>query len=174
MLTADYAVEYLCQKMGRDEKNYGIKWMDYDAGYAAMVKDVLLYLRAAHSPTGSFIVLTLVKDGKVTHIEEPKIHFSQAPIGKMITAIATLLGRPPLKAPTTPRQRENERLRVNLNRLFLRAAQQTDLYPQTGNKELKELLGRSRKVLHNGHYHYKETEYQEIIQELFRTLTMEQ
>lgn len=184
MLTSDYVVCYLAQKMGSDEKNYGIRWIDYDIGHAAIVNAVLLYLRATHTNAGPFIVLTLVKDGKEAHIWEPEIHFSQAPIGKawyafrrLTTELSLLLlgiRIPPFKkGPQAPKEWENERLRINLNNLFMRASNQTDLYPRTANPTLRVYIKRHKKMLHeDGYLRYTETQYETMRQELFRAVTL--
>lgn len=148
MLTADYVVQYLMQKMGSDEGNYGIRWREYtDEGsithYIAKINEVFLVLDEAHTITGAFIFLTLFKKeiGKAT-IREPAIHISSAPIGKKWNAIARMLGLPLLKSPEKPEGLANERIQKNLNSLFLHAVRQCDAFPgaHPTEPEIRKLL----------------------------------
>lgn len=172
MVTTDYVVQYILQKMGNDEKNYGIEWIEYETGYAALVHNVILYLACAQTRAGAFIVLSLFKDDKEAHIWEPQIHFSQAPIGKMLKAIAEFLRVPPPKGPQTTEEWERERLRVNLNKLFFRAALQTDLNREGRNSDLKSYMDRHKKMFREeGYWRYTEAQYETMKQELFRAVT---
>lgn len=150
-MTPDFVVEKLLEKMGEDEKHYGIEWQEMINGdFFAIVSGVHLRLYNRNFE----ISLDFSSGSECARINEPKIHISQAPIGKFWRKICLFLGlKPPAAEPISSQARENERLRVNLNALYSRAATQcaARLEPDAMEKSAQILFPKvteTREILH--------------------------
>ncbi len=124
-MSPDVYVEDLCR---RTESN-GIKWTslgdDYCEKFRAIVDDAEVRIHAGPvmGLGNNTIFLTRFVNGGGETIVEPQTHISQAPIGKFLRRVCRFFGREEFpRAPQTPEAREKERLRIALNRLYLRVA----------------------------------------------------
>lgn len=116
----------------RTESN-GIKWTslgdDFCEKYRAIVDGAELHIYAGPvmGLGNDTIFLTRLVSGKKETIIEPQIHISQAPIGKFLRGICRFFEWEEFpRAPQTPEDREKERLRIALNRLYSRVVRQND------------------------------------------------
>lgn len=142
-LTPDVIVDRLLQRMGSDPERYGIQWMNDTEGYKAKVDGIsftLQYPVPTLSPLAvgvSKIYLTIEQDGKTLVIEEPAYHFSRTPLGKFLRFVTGLsrtftasLGANPFpkelypRGPRTLKEIEDEKVRIGLNKLYLRVEKQ--------------------------------------------------
>ena len=127
MLSYDVYVENLCQLMGEDEANYGINWTEETVAFMssshlkATVDDDMLILSGSPEER---IFLKVFRGDEIETIQEPTIHLSRSPFGQFFLWLTS--GAWP-KGPTTPQERANERLRVALNNLCIRAHRQQEM-----------------------------------------------
>ena len=128
-MTPDVYVEDLDR---RTESN-GIKWTslgdDFCEKYRAIVDGAELHIHAGPvmGLGNETIFLTILMNGRKESIVEPQMHISQAPIGKFLRGICRFFGWEEFpRPPQTPEDREKERLRIALNKLYRRVVRQNE------------------------------------------------
>jgi hypothetical protein len=148
-MSPDVFVERLCKMMGDSGHFYGIEWsQDYDHCFRALAHGVGLYFVLDILGFNNGVAhLYLFKDKEQVFLREPDMHFSQAPGGKFLRLVTTLIGNkePWPRLPTTPEELANERLRLGLKDLCERAQKQCVLRAKEGrplNQELAQAIKR--------------------------------
>lgn len=129
----DYVVQQLCEKTERGE----IEWRyNYNADrLTATTNGVSLLLHyAPMSREGSRLRLEILSGVKEVHIDEPQIHISAAPGGRLLRFVGSSAGNPP----EVGKAAEKERLRINLENLHSLAMKQYSLREEPSNKKVIE------------------------------------
>ena len=115
-MTPAYLVRWLCDKMGEDPDHFGIEWHEHlMGGFMAMVNGVTLHIVGSEI---SIIRLFLGKGLKSYTITEPPPHRSRSPAGRFVSWVRKSLGFQVMKGPETREAKEEEELRLGLEKLL--------------------------------------------------------
>lgn len=124
MISPDFFVEKLCEMTEKRGGKYGIEWHeDIRGGNSGEVNGVRIHLSTSGANT---IRLTLQRGMLEAYIDQPVLHISQAPIGKVLQRVSQSVAQSidrssdyswP-RAPSSPEEKAREQLRVALGRLF--------------------------------------------------------
>lgn len=124
MISPDFFVEKLCEMTEKRGGKYGIEWHeDPRGGNSGEVNGVRIHLGTSGANT---IRLTLQRGMLEAYIDQPELHLSQAPIGKVLQRVSQSVAQSidrssdyswP-RAPSSPEEKAREKLRLAFNRLF--------------------------------------------------------
>lgn len=159
-LTPDVVVDRLLQGTGTNPERYSIEWLCDSGDYKTKVDGVSIAIceSISHIGIGSSnkIYLAISWGGITRTIEEPDMHISQTPLGKFLRFLtflsmfltslgAVLLGIGPFpkelypRGPQTPKEVEDEKVRVGLNQLYSRVETQLILRARKDREEYLRL-----------------------------------
>ena len=130
-ITPDFVVQQLCEKTESGE----IEWRyNYNADrLTATTNGISLLLHPV--PMGresSRLRLEILSGVEETHIDEPQIHISAAPSGRLLRFVGASAGNPPEVGEAA----EKEKLRINLENLHSLAMKQYSLREEPSNKKV--------------------------------------
>lgn len=153
-LTPDVVVERIIDLMGNDPENYGVQWIRDIEGYKTRIGDTNVMVQyflpigmPAMAYTSKVYLVLISPKGEKRIIEEPNIHISQTPLGRLLRLITWFprvvtgsFGRPFPKEvypknPESLKDLENEKVRIGLQQLYLKIIRQFELRKRREREE---------------------------------------